>query len=572
MSSALGEFPTSEDVWHKFMLFWVAKTSLHVYCFSVDSLKVAHDAGPQEAGKSVAAAKNYPSANVIRLMDRRRKVRRNRLEIDRTLVNKTRMLGLTAFLSLAACILAPEASTAVEASGAGVQQRVVFANYRPDFGAYGNNVAGYKREIQQAQAVGVDGFALDKEGWGPDTAGWANFQQLAGYMFQAAAELGTGFKLFFDLDCQGYGYDNACIAAAGQMLAAYGNNPNYFHYQGRPLFTGWSSGLDTTKGSTDDQFWSAVAASIKSTGLSPFFMPTFSNWTAANPISSAQSYANTEAWLTSGWLNSVVQGLITWGDYVPPLYVENNDAFAAVAAHNNIAFAASVESWHAPIRFLSTGQAVSGDIMASLEFNGGEGLSAIWEYIITKIKPSMVYLVTWNDYTESYMGPASQVDLTADNQPAWQVTGDYLFTHAAYTDLNRYFIQWYKTGVQPTRPDAMYVSYRNASTKMVASRAPAGTVISWNQEGLNPTLDDIYITTILAAPATMTVTSGGRVTSVSLGTGLNHTRVPFNVGAQKFVLIRNQTTLVGITGANVVSSEPYYYNVNPVSYYGYYEP
>src|SRR6202000_986560 len=123
------------------------------------------------------------------------------------------------------------------------------------------------------------------------------------------------------------------------------------------------------------------------------------------------------------------------------------------------------------------------------------------------------------------------------------------FTHAAYTDLHRYFIQWYKTSVQPTWPDAMYVFYRNASTKMLASEAPAGTVIGWNTQGLNPTLDDLYITTILTAPAVLTVTSGPTTKRVSLGSGITHTRVPFAVGAQIFRLTRRGTTLIRITGA-----------------------
>ncbi|MGC9602819.1 MAG: hypothetical protein ABSE76_03755, partial [Minisyncoccia bacterium] len=41
------------------------------------------------------------------------------------------------------------------------------------------------------------------------------------------------------------------------------------------------------------------------------------------------------------------------------------------------------------------------------------------------------------------------------------------------------------------------------------------------------------------------------------------------IGAQNFQIVRNGNTLINITGANVNSSETYYYNSNPMTYYGY---
>jgi hypothetical protein len=41
------------------------------------------------------------------------------------------------------------------------------------------------------------------------------------------------------------------------------------------------------------------------------------------------------------------------------------------------------------------------------------------------------------------------------------------------------------------------------------------------------------------------------------------------IGTQEFKIIRSGTTLIDIVGANVNSSETYYYNSNPVTYYGY---
>ena len=46
----------------------------------------------------------------------------------------------------------------------------VFAHYMVCYATYGESLAAYEREINEAQAAGIDGFALDVGAWsGPDT-------------------------------------------------------------------------------------------------------------------------------------------------------------------------------------------------------------------------------------------------------------------------------------------------------------------------------------------------------------------------------------------------------------------
>jgi hypothetical protein len=435
--------------------------------------------------------------------------------------------------------------------------RTVIAHYIPHLAAYGQTVAGYKLDIQDAQAAGVDAFVLDEFGW----AGTGNdFSTMTANIFEAALELGTGFKLYLMSDSEGQSYEAAAIVAAGTMLAAYANHPNYLSLNGRPLFSGWASGLNTANGSADNTYWSGVSTNIVGTGLNPFFFPALTD--------GSLTVANVNTWYNAGtWMPSIVQGLMELGDSRPAdNQVNKNAAKALVMSNHGKAFGAGVDSWHAPIRFLSQGLTNQVDVV---EFNGGEGVSAIWLDLINNVKPSFVLLATWNDYSENYMGPASQANLITNNLSSWGITGDYLFSHAGFTELNKYFIQWYKTGTQPIWPDAMYVFYRNAATSVVASGAAAGTTINWNGGGTT-TLDDLYITTILTASATLTVTTGGTPNVFGLSAGISHTRVPFSVGTQTFVLVRSSTTIISITGANVVSSETLYYNVNPLSYFGYF--
>src|SRR5215831_3602521 len=69
----------------------------------------------------------------------------------------------------------------------------VFAHYMVCFATYGQSIDGYKREIQEAQAAGIDGFALNVGAW-DDTQ--AYYKTRVEMMYQAAEQLGTGFKLF----------------------------------------------------------------------------------------------------------------------------------------------------------------------------------------------------------------------------------------------------------------------------------------------------------------------------------------------------------------------------------------
>src|SRR5580658_5678831 len=82
-------------------------------------------------------------------------------------------------------------------------QRTVFAHYmlaNQDYAAEDSTtyqkIASYEREIRQAQAVGIDGFALN-------AGGWLKEQQYilrASEMFEAAYRLHNGFKLLFSAD------------------------------------------------------------------------------------------------------------------------------------------------------------------------------------------------------------------------------------------------------------------------------------------------------------------------------------------------------------------------------------
>src|ERR1700742_12610 len=57
-------------------------------------------------------------------------------------------------------------------------------------------ITAYEREIREAQAMGIDGFALNVGGWFREPY----YIRYAAQMFEAALRLHSGFKLFFSAD------------------------------------------------------------------------------------------------------------------------------------------------------------------------------------------------------------------------------------------------------------------------------------------------------------------------------------------------------------------------------------
>ncbi len=120
-------------------------------------------------------------------------------------------------------------------------QRMVFAHYmltNQDYQADDDptqekKIAAYEREIQQAQSMGIDGFALNAGGWLHQTY----YIRYAAQMFEAALRLHSGFQLMFSADmCCGNGVDDV-----EDMMRRFAGNPRYagvyFHYRGRAVLT-----------------------------------------------------------------------------------------------------------------------------------------------------------------------------------------------------------------------------------------------------------------------------------------------------------------------------------------------
>ncbi len=106
-------------------------------------------------------------------------------------------------------------------------QRKVFAHYLVTNQDYQGDtdptqeakITAYEREIRQAQAAGIDGFALDAGGWLNQTY----YIRYSAQMFEAAARLNNGFKLMSSADmCCGNGVNDV-----EDMMRRFANDTRY---------------------------------------------------------------------------------------------------------------------------------------------------------------------------------------------------------------------------------------------------------------------------------------------------------------------------------------------------------
>lgn len=427
--------------------------------------------------------------------------------------------------------------------------KLVFAHYMLCNRDYGGSVAGYERDIQDAKAAGLDGFALNCGSWDGGM-----YKGDAASMFQAVRAVAPdgSFKLFFSADMTGMTGSEIL-----EMMTAYSSHPNYWHLMkggvSRPVLSTWG-GEGGTFSDTKTWWNNTMLAPLRAAGINPYFMPFF-----FTKSQDGRQYADLTQPNITAEINGVLSGLADGMFYAPailcPLDPKNNpfsgmEIYAASLKDAGLGTMGSVAPQYWGSRQTSLGRRY-------VEYSGGEGLTAQWNSIINVQKPNWVECFTWNDFDEAtYFSPIDDVN----KYWPWTVHSRLGFykCHAGAAKLNQYYINWYKTGMRPFQTsDSLYCFYRTHPKNAVATNDPVGPVYWF----IGDCTDTIFVTTILTAPATLVVTSGSQTSTIAVPAGLHNTRVPFNVGAQSFQIVRGGQTVVTQTGEPVVAS-PLEYDFN----------
>ena len=449
--------------------------------------------------------------------------------------------------------------------------RMVFAHYmvtNQDYaGDNGHNeeekIAAYEREIQQAQALGIDGFALNVGGWLKQTY----YIRFSSEIFEAALRLHSGFKLLFSADmCCGNG-----VADVEDMMRRFAGNPRYagiyFQRDGRFVLTTFAGDKLGTSAwqqiRRDLEHGTNPSTSLEPTALTPFagvpgneslrivLVPAFF-WGGELPAA-ADVQQGVKRW------QSTIDGAFYWGIAGVPGSGGPLDQLRSSDAYANALHRAG-KLYMAPICFQFWGANAN----RYYEYSGGSGMGKMWRDAITATHPDWVEIITWNDFIEgTYVSPIDDPNrypeansLNGTGVPSG--TLGYFHSHAGVDQLLAYYIRWYKTGVQPLiTQDELSFFYRTQPKSFDAGKPPVA-------HKYGPVADMIYVTAQLSAPGVVKVTSGSQVTVRSLPAGLNEFSAPFEAGgAPQLSLERAGTTILSGVGTAVIQSTPsfnnYYY-------------
>jgi glucan endo-1,3-alpha-glucosidase len=447
-------------------------------------------------------------------------------------------------------------------------QRLVFAHYMLTNQDYQGDsdptqelkIASYEREIREAQAIGIDGFALNAGGWLRQTY----YIRYAAQMFEAAVRLHSGFKLMFSADmCCGNGINDV-----EDMMRRFAGNsryaPVYFKYRGAFVLTTFAGNklgvaawqqirVDLATGTNpslqaEPTALSAVADPPGNASIPIFLVPAFF-WGGELPSRSAIQQ-RFDQWRTT------LDGSFYWGiagvpgsdgalDQLP-----SSHSYAAVLHDAGRLYMAPIclQFWGA-------------NANRYYEYGGAAGMRALWMDAINVTHPEWVEIITWNDFIEgTYVSPIDDPNkypganfLDSTGVPIG--TLGYFHSHYAVAALLPFFIQWYKTGIEPAiTHDTIYYFYR---TQLKDSDAGSPRVA----HKFGPVADLLYITADLTAPAELRVTVDGRTAVIHLLAGSADVQTPLLAGDPPFIELRRNGSVLGASKATEpIQATPQYNN------------
>ncbi len=475
------------------------------------------------------------------------------------------------FALLAAGALAQNAAHAQERNDAHARKSV-FAHYLVTNQDYQGDtdptqeakITAYEKEIRQAQAAGIDGFALDVGGWLNQTY----YIRYSTQIFEAAARLHSGFKLMFSADmCCGNGINDV-----EDMMRRFANNPRYaqvyFKHKGAFVLTTFAGDAlgtgawqqirsDLAKGTNpstaaEPTALAAASGAPSNAPLPIFLVPAFF-WGGEVPTRAAVQQGFNQ------W-SSTIDGSFYWGIAGVPGAGGAVDQLPSSESYSSVVHGGG-KLYMAPVSLQFWGANAN----RYFEYSGFSGMRKMWMDAINVTHPDWVEIITWNDFVEgTYVSPIDdpnkyQYANYLDTFGIPTSTLGYFHSHYAATDLLPFFIKWYKTGVEPRiTKDAVYYAYRTQQ-----ARYDAGTPPVANKYG--PVADVIYITSNLREPATLKVTSGGQSKLINLPEGSVDTETPFLPGdTPSFELKRNGAVVLSGSGTDAIQVAPkyndYYYS------------
>jgi glucan endo-1,3-alpha-glucosidase len=397
---------------------------------------------------------------------------------------------------------------------------LVFAHYMT---CYFNSVEFYMQEIELAQRHGIDGFAMNCGSWSKHP----NYIQATERMYEAARRLDTGFKLMMSPD-------GAAYADMDDMLERFYEHPCQFRWNGRAVISGYGG---------RHEMLAKYVRDLRAKKLDFLFVP-------HTPIRPGHRMAySIESALGQFVGNDHMDGLFYFAiDGTVNDLLRDNATIRRVARHLG------------KISMSGVGPAYNSPNLR--DFQGFRGYDTMWRGIV-RDRPDWVEIVTWNDYNED------------SNLMPWRWQRDwakyFISRDASFLDATGHYARWFRAGRPPEiTQDKIYHAYRNRPSWLRREWNPETSAwediterIGYGGAGLPAAPDQIhddardcvYVTTVLTAPAELTIELAGRTHRFAQPAGIAHVDVPLAAGVPRFTLRRDGTTLTAFVGRKRIIDE-----------------
>jgi hypothetical protein len=260
-------------------------------------------------------------------------------------------------------------------------------------------------------------------------------------------------------------------------------------------------------------WWDSVHDTLAAQGADTALVPIFLSWGGGTE--------------KSDW-NSHVYGYSSWGNrWVSGTGTYTKDSQAAHARGR---------IWMQPVAFEDT-RSYDGRYW---EASNSGLLRSSFETAIQS-DADWVAMITWNDYTESWMSPSQQRGY-------------------AVTDIASYYIDWFKTGKAPAiTQDALYYVHRSQRTDAPFSASPIGrngSPVTMKVPNGDPASDQVELVAFLTTAGKLVITQGSTVRTMDAAAGVVSFKVPIVAGTTPvFQLQRAGTTVQTITSKTPIKSQ-----------------
>ena len=388
--------------------------------------------------------------------------------------------------------------------------------------------ADWAKDIANAKAAGIDGFALNM---GSD---WWQAARVAD-AYAAATEAG-GFTMFLSLDMTAMGCGSVTDAATlVALVTTFGRSSAQTKHNGKVLVSTFSGeNCNFGQGSTSDGWNVMFKQPLKLVGTDIFFVPSV--------------FSDPSTFGSASWMDGELNWNSGWPMSASALDTSSDDQYAAALG--------SKEYMPAISPFFFTHFPTWGWNKNWIYRSDDFLYARRWEQVIAmRDTVKFTEILTWNDYGESsYISPT--VGALPSGSEVW-VDG---FSHEALLDVTQYYAAAFKTGTYPAVTQDKVIWWARPHPKAATATSDYMSRPSrWDE-----TEDNVYALVFSTGDGVVTMTSGSNKETYAVSAGLNKIKLGMSAGSVTIKLTRNGSNVFSYdsTGEFSYTTSPANYNYN----------